>query len=294
LTVRGRSEQFPDAARRLLAGVSKPADLWGRFPDDALLAVASRLDTRVLLDFLDGFLTPPTRKALHDSLDRNLGQLLGKNDFKEVLPAVGPDWGLCLMAPPAGEKAWFPQSVLTVRVRPGDKDAPLDQALLSTIHSYALLGVISYNSRHKDKMALKTVRHGSLNVKYLANDKAFPPGLQPAFALHDGYLVLASSPEAVRRFAAMPAAAGGDKAGGDVPLLRMSLKELRQYLTKHREPLIAAAAEANKVTPEEARRGLDGLLAVGQLFDRLELSHRASAGQVTLTLRVQPARSLKK
>jgi hypothetical protein len=291
LTLRARTERLPAPLRKLLAEAATPSELWGRFPADALLAAAGQIDALGALEFLDGFLTPETRQALHRSLD-GIGAAVGKKGIREVLPWLGPDVGLCVTAPPAGAGGWFPQAVLAVRVRSGGGDAPVDQALLSAIQSYAMLAVVSYNSQHKDQLVLKTARADGLEVKYLAGDRAFPPGLRPAFALHGSYLLLASSPEAVQRFASMGAAApvGAD----EVPLLRMSLKDLRQYLAKNREALIAASAEANQVPPDEARRGLEGLLSVLQHFDRLELTHRAAAGQFSLTLRVQPARALQK
>jgi hypothetical protein len=288
LAVRARTEMLPPAVRKLLAEAARPSALWNRFPEDALLATACRLDLSALLEVLDGFLTRETRQVLHDSLERNIGAVVGKNVVKEVLPALGPDWGLCLTAPPAGDRLWAPQAVLALRVRPGDKGAPVDQALLATLHSYAMLAVVGYNRQHKDQMILKTARFDALEVRYLANDQAFPPGMQPAFALHDGYLMMGSSPAALRRLAA--AIPAREDRAGETPLMRMALKELRCYLQERREPLIALGAERNQVPKEEVQRGMDGLLAVLQLFDRLELSQRQSQGQVTLTLRVQPAR----
>lgn len=293
LTVRARTEQLPPAARRVLAEASKATELWSRFPDQALLAMAGRLDALALMDMLDGFLTTETRQALHDSLDRNIGAVLGRKGFKEVLAGVGSDLGMCVLAPPAGEKAWFPQTVLALRVRSGDKGAPMDQALLSALHSYAMLAVVGYNRQNKDQMVLKSVRFDKLDIRYLDNAQAFPPGLQPAFALHDGYLVLGSSPQAIRRFSALTPATSTVPAG-EIPLLRASLKDLRQYISSHREPLIALAAERNQVSREEARRSVDGLLGVLQQFDRLDLTQRPAEGQVTLTLRLQPVHSARK
>lgn len=291
LTVRARTEQLPPAARKLLAEASKPSELWDSFPEDALLAAAGRLDVAALLELLDDFLTKETRLALHDFLDRNLGAVLGKNALKEVFPHLGPDVGLCITAPPAQAKEWFPHSVLALRVRPGDRSAPVDQSLLSAINSYAMLAVVAHNRQNKDQLILKSTQLDKLDVKYLVNDKAFPPGLQPAFALDKGYLVLGSSPEAIRRFSTARRHA---PRGNEVPLLRMSLKDLRQYLSDRRDPIVTASAVANQVPREEAQRNLDGLLSVLQLVDRLELSHRSSEGTFHLTLHVQPVKPLRK
>ncbi|HXG09886.1 MAG TPA: hypothetical protein VNK04_08870, partial [Gemmataceae bacterium] len=140
LSLRARTEELPAPARRLLAAAAQPASLWARFPDDALLAAAGRLDAEALLGVLDGFLTPATRRALYDSLDRTLGAALGRAGIKELLPHIGPEWGLCVTAPPAGSN-WFPHAVLALQVRPGNPTDPVDQALLSALHSCAMLAV---------------------------------------------------------------------------------------------------------------------------------------------------------
>lgn len=293
LTVRGRKDELPPAARRLLAEASKPSELWDRFPDNALLAAAGRVDAAALFELLGDWLTAEDRKVLVDELERSLGAALGKDLVKEVLPFLGPDVGLCITAPPASDKAWFPHSVLALRLRSGPKDSPVDKAVLSAVNSYALLAVLQYNKKNPDPMALKMVVQDKVEVKYLVNDKRFPPGLQPAFALKDGYLVLASSPEVLRGFGTASAVKRKDADAANVPLLRMSLKDLRQFVKERREPLSAAVAEKNQMSKEDAAAALDRLLAGLQLFDRLELSCRAAAEQATLTLRIRTAQPLK-
>src|SRR5262249_42185979 len=159
------------------------------------------------------------RQALHDNLERNLGAVLGKSVVKEVLPQVGPDWGVCVTAPPVAEPGWFPNILLALRVRPGDKKPGVDQALLSAVHFFAAAAVLEHNRKNKEAMTLQTVVQDQVEVKYLASDPAFLPGLQPAFALSNGYLLLASSPEAVRRFSV--AAPRTPPASGERPLLRV-------------------------------------------------------------------------
>src|SRR5207245_6085374 len=125
-----------------------------------------------------------------------------------------------------------------------------------------------------------------IEVKYLVNDESFPPGLRPAFALKDGYLVLATSPEAIRRFRGTPSETSA-RPIGEVPLLRLSLSGWCQFLRERGEPRLDYAAAKNQVSKEEASRRLDHLLVVLQLFDRVELKQHSEPGLVTLTLRVQ-------
>jgi hypothetical protein len=148
--------------------------------------------------------------------------------------------------------------------------------------------VVAYRGQGKG-ISLKSSRQDKVEVKYLDGDGAFPPGVRPAYALLDGYLVFASSPEALRRFGpARPA-----KSSGEVPLLRLSAQGLHRYLTERREALLPVVAEKNNLSNDEAARRLDGLLAGLRLLDRVEIVHSSEGGKLSLTLRLQAAQPLK-
>jgi len=282
LTLRGRTDDLPAAAKRLLTEAARPSEAADRFPEDALLTVAGRLDPAALLDMLADFQTKEARAALAEALERGFGAPSGKDFAKEVLPALGPDFGLCLLAPAGPDKGLVPQGLLAVRV---GSDQGADQAVLSAVDFYARLAAMSYRGPGKG-ISLKTLRQDKVEVKYLAGEGAFPAGVQPAYALKDGYLVFASSPEALRRF-------GPAKTSGAVPLLRLSAKALSRYLTERREELVAVVAEKHNLSKDEAARRLDGLLVGLRLLDRVEISQSSEAGRLSLTLRIQTALPLK-
>jgi hypothetical protein len=290
LAASARADQLPSAARRFLAEAAKPSDLWRRFPDDALLAFAGRFDVSAFEETLGGFLTPQTRRALHDGLDRYLGAALDKDVIKEVLPCLGPDVGFCVTAPDEAAKDWFPRAVLAVRVRPGDKPPYIDRTMFSALTALAQAAVIDHNGKHAQRMRLKTDLQNQVEIKYLAGGSQFPAGVQPAFALKDGYLVLGTSPEALRRFETT----GSMPKDGDLPLLRVSMKDLRRYLETHRQSLAAALAEQKKSSPAEMEKQLDTLLVGLRAFDRLEISQRAADGKAALTLRLRTTLPLRK
>jgi hypothetical protein len=285
LALRARTESLPAAARRFFAEAARPSELWDRFPDDALLTAAGRFDPAALLQMLGDFQTKEARAALVESLERGLGAPLGKDFVREVLPRIGPDFGLCLLAPPSADGGPLPHALLAVRVR---SEQGADAALLSAVDFYARLAVVASGGRGKG-ISLKSLRQDKTEVKYLDGEGAFPPGVQPAYALVDGYLVFASSPEALRRFGpARPA-----KAAGEVPLLRLSAQGLHRYLTERREALVPLAAEKNNLSKDEAARRLDGLAAGLRLFDRIEVLQSTEGGRLSLTLRVQTAKPLR-
>jgi Protein of unknown function (DUF3352) len=291
LSVRARMDALPAATRKVLTEAAKPSDLWDHFPDDALLATAGRVDATAFLDALGEFLTKEDRQTLHDALGRGLGAALGKDVVKEILPCLGPDVGLCIAARPAKDKDWFPHVLVAVRTSPGETKPFIDQALFSAVNTYAQLTVLEHNRTHQDQLSLKTLVQDKVEVKYLDAEKPSVPGLRPAFALTQGYLVLASSPDAV---AAFNNPTRGDRPRDEFPLFRTSLKGLRQFVKDRREPLAAAVAEQNGIKKEDAEARLDALVVGLELFDRLELTERPTAGQVTLTLRLQPAQPFRK
>lgn len=206
-------DKLPPSIRRLLAEASRPSDLWRRFPDDALLACGGRLDAAALVEAL---------QDLQPANDAGTAAF-GKDFVKNVLSRVGPDWGLCVTAPPADGGATpslLPQVFLAIRAAPGGNDAPVDQALLSAVHTAALLGVLGYNhGKPSEPMRLKSAEFGTQKVHYITGGDVLPPGVQPAYGLTNGWMTFGSSPDAIRRFAeASPKPAPAD---GDFPLLRI-------------------------------------------------------------------------
>jgi hypothetical protein len=295
LGVRARVEELPPAARRLFREAATPSDTWRRFPESALLAVGGRLDGAALLEVIGGFLTPEARRTMNAVLNRQSAALLGEEDFaRVVLPNVGPDWGLCLSAPSADAKNWLPQTVFALRIEGGRDKTNLHRQLLGAIDAAARLFLVGHNMQHPQQpMALKTGNVGGREVRYLAGERGLPAGLQPAFGMVSGYLVLSSSLDGMTRFAqAVPASP--PSGNSPTPLLRISCKDWRSYLNERREPIVAFLADKNKISREEATRKLDGLLAGLQFVERVELRQRVAPGQVILTLSAQTAQALKK
>jgi hypothetical protein len=292
VAVRARPEQLPPAGRRLFAGPAAASDLWATLPPEAILMTAGRLDVPALVDFLAEFLDAAARQSLREAVDRSAGAILGKDFLPPLLAALGPEWGVRVAVPPAGEKPWFPHAVAVLRVRPNKSGPPADLALRNSLSYLAGLAVFSQNGGRPGPLSLKFVVQDGMEVKYLVNEERFPPGLQPAFAVKDGYLVLATSPEAIRRLQLRSPAVANSTAAA-VPLLRFSSREFQKYLTQRRAALVEYCARKNDISREKVGRRLDGLLAVLQLLDDVELTWRPDCGRVTFTLRIQTAQPLK-
>ena len=114
-----------------------------------------------------------------------------------------------------------------------------------------------------------------------------PPGLQPAFAWKGGFLVLATTPDAVRRFVPPTQAEATVADGAEVALVRLALQGWAGYLRTYRSPVAAYIADAYHLSPAEAdtrvNRWLEGL----DLFDGVEVVQRSAAGRATVTVRLK-------
>jgi hypothetical protein len=258
LTLRGQKDRLPEAARRFLEAASRASDLWHFFPSEPLLALGSRVDLSSLSRAVGEFLPADKRTRVVAELKRSVGAVLGKDILSEVLPAIGPDWGLCVLAPSAQEASWFPQALLAVRVGPGTTNPPVNQVLLAAL------------------------------------SRAIPPALRPVLKLQNGYLVLASSPEMIRRLNNLTPPPALPAPGDSIPLLRVSFKAWQQFLSERREAVTRVMVKKNHSTPEEAGKRLERMLATLQLLDRLEVRQRSTPEQVTFTVTLQTVQPLRK
>ncbi len=285
LSLQARQRALPASVRRFFEEDEAPSSVWSRFPADAMLRIAGRLDTQAFTDAL-AELTPASARAnLAETGQRYIGAVLGLDLYKDVLPNLGPDWGVCVVA--GAEQDDFPVAIAALAVKPGTKEIGVDQSLYKGAQVLANLAVWGYNSSHANSIKLKTLKQGKIEVQYLAGDKAFPSGVQPAFALKDGFFVLASAPEGIQLFKKTKRAA----ASKGIPVVDLSTSRLATFL-RDRQPKVAAGLAAKTHIPlGSARQQLKNLLFGLELFDHIVLSERHEAGQVTWSLRFQEART---
>jgi hypothetical protein len=278
--VHARIDALPAPARKLVEDASQPSDVWGRLPADAILTVAARTDFAALLETLDQVLPGDAGEGLSDFVRRSTGLPLGKEVLKELAPHFGPDWGICLAAPP--DKESFPHLLFALRMRTKPGEPEFGHALIKMLHLFARSAVNDYNRKHQDKIQLKVENQGGVEMHYLVNDAKFPRGFRPAFAYTDGYLVVASSPEALARFGKHD----GKPAGTASPLVRVSFQKLAALIKERRAALIDFMAEKRQITPEAAAARLDALAWGLGLFERAEVVQQTDGNRVAWVFRV--------
>jgi hypothetical protein len=290
LAVKANPEKLPEPLRRFLTEASRPSELWRYFPSNALVAMAGRIDAVALADLLGDFLPAGMRQALAAKADQSLKASLDLDLTRDILPNLGPDLGFCITSP-ADTKILTPHVTGALRVRPGTKEKKVDRELFNGLNMAAVLISLSSSGTKEGPVKLRTAKQDQVEIKYLENDKLFPAGVKPAFALKEGYLLLATSPEAIRSFGKRD---GADDKTEDVLLLRVSLKEWSRFLKQRREAFINHFREIQGHTREIAAHQLDTLVWALDLFDRLDLRQRTGSGMVTWTVRIKPAKPVEK
>jgi hypothetical protein len=291
VAVRARPVALPAAARRFLAAAATPSELWRRFPESSLFAVAGRTDAQALVELLSEFLTEDARKSVSAAVEGSAGAIFGGGAVGDVLSALGPDWGVCVVAPPADGKSWFPQVTAALRVRRGNIERPADLTVMNGLNALAAMAVFHHNAGKPGSLSLRSILQDKLEVRVLVNEAEFPLGVEPAFALKAGYLVVAGSSDLIERFPT--SATAGPAATGEFPLLRVSVKDLANYLTERRSTFVALGAKHNHIPEPEAESKLNGLLSVMQFIERVEITQRSDPGRATITLRVRTTKPLK-
>jgi hypothetical protein len=288
--VQAKTDALPASAKRMLSAAARPSAVWASFPENALFAAAGRVPWEPAVEAGSEFLTADARHDVQDAVERTVGAILGRDVLPQLLRHLGPDWGVCVTPPEAGEKGWLPSLTAVLRLRPGgDGTPPVEQRVLDGLDFAARLTVLGYNSQRTGQLRLRMEPQDGVEVRVIEGGQ-LPPGLQPAFAWKGGYLVLASTPEAVRRFippSHSPAADALVSPETEVPLVRLALQGWAGYLRTYRAPVAAYLADVYHLSAAEADARLARIVEGLELFDGIEVVQRTSPGRATITVRLK-------
>jgi hypothetical protein len=285
--VQAKAEKLPAAARRLMAESATPSALWTTFPQSALFAAAGHVPWDPAIEAGSEFLTAERRKSIQDGLERTVGALFGGRDLlSHVLRHLGPDWGMYVTAPEAGDKGWLPSLTAVLRLRPaGDGSPSVEQRALDGLDFAARLVVLTYNSQAAGLLKLRMEAQDGVEVRVIEGSRL--PGLQPAFAWKGGYLVLASTPDAVRRFVPPSKAPPSDATDAEVPLVRLALQGWATYLRSYRGPVTNYVADVYHLPAAEADTRVGRLIDGLDLFDAVEVVRRSAPGRAVWVVRLK-------
>jgi hypothetical protein len=284
-------QKLPKELRELAFPRGGGSALWTSVPDDVILAVGGRLDVPRLLAGFETLLPADGKAGLKKVVEEGLAPVVGRDKLPAVLAGLGPDWAVWITPPGPDSDAFLPEWTAALKLsNSGKGGVDVGRTVLQAVDFAAQMARFAYNRDHTDQIELTEQTRESETVKVLSNAKKFPAGYRPSYGLRAGHLVVASSPEGVRRFKAPTEA----NARADAPLLRFSPRHLRGYLEAHRTALVEAAARWSGKPAAEIERDLIGLTAVLEAFDRVELRHAAREGTVRLSLHIEFVKPLAK
>lgn len=291
VSVQFNPAKLPAGAKGWLVGDRTRSALWSTIPDNAMLAVSGRVKANDVLDALAALNAGDGKPTVRETIEQTLGPIVGKDKLPLVLESLGPDWGVWVVPPAKGSKDAVPVAVAAVKVQTDDpKGADPAKSLTQALDYGFLLARIGYNSSHKDQLELREEKDGDTVIKSLAGD-AFPAGFRPCFALKGGYLLVSTSPDAIKAF---KTPAGDPKAGGEVPLARFSGAATRDYLMAHSPALAKLLSTAGAGDEKGLAQQLDMLAQVLEPMEKVELLATGNATGMKFALRVKPTKPLKK
>jgi len=294
LSVRFQSEKLPEDLKKWF-GSSKSVALTTLIPNDALVGVSGRLRAMDLIGLITSIAPVEAGKpSVKDWIEMTLGPVVGRDKLPLVLGVLGPNWAAWAEAP--AKDALLPTFVGAVELSgTGEERVRAQQTLVQGIEFGFQMLRISYNSRHTDQIELREEKDpkSGVVIRSLVNEKGFPPGFSPSFAIVKNYLVLATSPEAIRRF--VPTAADSANPSADRILGRLSGTRARQYLQTNGEKLTRFLVEIGATKDEaKTRETLAALASALELIDSAELIARPDENGLRLAGKIKPAKPLKK
>ena len=270
VSIQFQTGKVPAFAKGWLTGPREKAAIWSAIPNDALIAIAGKFKASEVVGVL----------RLDAAALQAFGPVFGKDKLPQVLAALGPQWAVWAEQPVSS--AFLPTVVAAVQVDDKVAEKALDRGIGFVLNSIR----VSYNASHTDQIEVVDSHDG---VTSLVNEKGFPAGFQPSYVFKNGWLVVSSSPQAVRRFREPKAAS----ANGEAMLLRISGTAIRAYLQTHREPFAKFLATNGRGEEKDLIRQFEQAATVLELLDRIELAARGDDTGVRLVARLRLAKPLK-
>ncbi|MGF1579341.1 MAG: hypothetical protein ACFCD0_08270 [Gemmataceae bacterium] len=281
LHLEGRANELPKPGRRLLYP-APPSQLWQQFPASAVFTATGKVDVEAFLYSLKGFLSPDDRKQFERTLQKDLGAKLVRNVFRDVVPQIGPDVGVCMVT---SQESPIPHILAAVKIREVCKGASLGSELYQAARFFAEMAQYHHNREHPNGPLVHVKRESQdgVEVTYLEH-KSFPMGASPAFAHKDGYLVFANSPQAIRVFRKV------DQATANKPIARLSFQSMLESLQDHKEWVVRLLANSQSKPSREATEWLENVTKMLSLIDKVELRQTTQPNEVTWSLIVYPSK----
>lgn len=286
LSVQMATESLSPTLQKILKEARTSSALWSRIPDDAIVAAAGRFDLAEIAQLLNELAPADQQGKQLADVNKTTMALLGMDVHKDILEKLGPDWCFYVAAPPSARV--MPDVVLGMALR--NHNAEVEEAFGDSLRTLGGLLAMGRANEGKPTM-LKRSRLGDVRVTSIWSEAWAEAGLQPAGAIKEGCLVLASSPDAIGRFPQTKPPIAKD---GPVPLLKVSFTRAVAFLNdpQRRPALINLLGEMHQQPAAEIDERLQQLTNAFDLFDGMELVQETSPGRLILRLRLKTKEAL--
>jgi hypothetical protein len=267
-------------------------------PRNALLAFGGRHDLAALSEWGLSQVPPDQLKQLKTVRQMVRGILMGRDLLDDILPQLPADFGGFIV----------PRDELDLKAAPIDgliavalpaKDLPENQPgkapFRSALNNAAQTGfsmlAAFHNASGKDDAALEDEDQNGVAVHWISSLGPY----QPAYALSQDYLLVASSPKLIRSFLKQSStdtwAADSemrkfrDACFADASqVLALHGRLAREFVTQQRDFFVQQLVSAHKLTPAEANKRLDRMLEWVQLSDVVVIATKFSPDHIKIVL----------
>ncbi|MBA4187240.1 MAG: hypothetical protein C0467_04395 [Planctomycetaceae bacterium] len=293
LSLRFHPEKVPADVKKWLIGPRESRIAEALIPTNALLGVAGHARATELLELAISLAPMPEgQPGVKEWVGKTLGAVVGQDKLPQLLESLGPNWAM--WAEPPVKDGFLPTVVAAVEVSgEGDRRTNAEKTLLQAVEFGFQTVRVAYNTKHADQIELQETKDATTGVviKSLVNVKGFPPGFRPSFAMRNGYLVLATSPEAIKVFR-VPT--DSQPVRDYVTLARISGTQTRAYLLAHGEKLAQFLSTIGMGDEKSLHHHLEGAAMVLELVDSVDLVRHDIENGLKLTVRVKTTKPLKK
>lgn len=289
LAVAARPDAMPASTRQFFREAGKPSTLASVMSKNALVTISGRFSLPAIIDAGAEFLPAEARKNVREATGKTIAAALGPDATAALPNRLGPDWAVSVMPPPAQAKSSAPIVTAAIRLDDSGSGPPVAPRVMDGLNALAMFAAIGYNSNNTDAIALRNERIGDIEIRYFVGDRTFPPGIRPAFAWTQGYLIFASSPEAVTAFRAPAQATSVEPT----PMVRINCQSIVRYLTEHRTAAAEFLTVRDICSLIDANKHIDELVRLLNLFHAVELNVWPGDLQARIELKFEPVAKLK-
>jgi hypothetical protein len=251
-----------------------------RIPSNALVTVSGHFSSQSIASLVKRALAKdglpdelkPVRRAVS-------GLLLGMDPVDDVLPMIGPTWTFFAVPRDAGKSKSFPSDALLavalkdVKGDDDEKRKSRQEGLHNALNTGLNFLTLIHNTKStKDVSLIRKKTSNGVTIRYADPVAMF----QPAYAITDGYLVLATSPQLCADFLADPADPRVASKNGvhlarraldaEAQLLFTNTKSIREMLKAHQDWFVWQAGQ-DKIDTAAAQSRLQSMDEFLQLID---------------------------